>query len=224
MALAHHFLEFADSFSSTVIKRLACVTRHRRKEVDCGISPKVGAIFASSRILCVVLHFVEFMDRQQLDAINTQALQVGKLLNHTLVCAWARHCGAGIGCEAPHMHLVDDQVFHFQAQRLVSLPIEIIFVLGHSTSQLWPRGIGRAHVHVLFPAYNCFRIGVQQDFCLVKALCHRYRLPSIDSVAIHKALCQIRQLDMPYGPCPVLGRVQGYLMSKHSLVKVWKSP
>ena len=57
-----------------------------------------------------VLKLVELMDWHQLDAVDTQFLQIRNLFYDTGKRSLMLHARGSTACEVTHMHLIDDEV------------------------------------------------------------------------------------------------------------------
>lgn len=105
-------------------------------------------------IYLVIFKLIEFKDWQKLNCIHTQALDVIQLFSDSFKCAcmaqrlalavpsacsqclgicvagkleptWAAGVGSCRLCETTNMHLIDDQLFHWQPQGLIPFPVKI---------------------------------------------------------------------------------------------------
>jgi len=98
----------------------------RGEEPQGAVAPVVQQGLAGLRVEPAVLELVEGVDRHQLDAVDPEVPQVGDLLPERREGAGVPDAGRRVAREAADVQLVDDQVFHRDLERPVSLPIEVL--------------------------------------------------------------------------------------------------
>ena len=98
----------------------------RGEERDGVVAPEVEQPFAGLRVGVDVREFVEFEDRQELDAVDSEFAQVGYFLAQADEGSWGRHAGRLVAGEPAHVRLVDDQVLGRNTQWPVLLPVEVV--------------------------------------------------------------------------------------------------
>ncbi len=98
-----------------------------RKEAERAIAPVItDKLPPGLWVLAAVLELVELVDRQQLDAVDAQFLEVRNFLADAREDARKAHAGGLMLGEAADVHLVDNEVLQRDFQRTVVIPVEIV--------------------------------------------------------------------------------------------------
>ena len=128
-----------------------------------------------------VLELVELIDRQQLDAIDTQLFQVRDLLAQAGKRAGELHTRRRMLGEPAHMRLVDHEILGRNLQRLVAFPIEVVEQEARAVLvDVIPVRLLAPHVA---PAEG-LGIGIAQDLGRVKAIAGSWIERPIHAIAI----------------------------------------
>ncbi len=118
----HHGLELIDVPGT--VSGIAGFQGEKRGGV---VAPEIFKRFPARRIPEYVVIFIKFGDRHELNGRNAQFLQVRDFLHDSMVGPGMGYLRAWVTGETADMHLIDDGFGQGDVQRLIVLPVEIVF-------------------------------------------------------------------------------------------------
>src|SRR5205823_536832 len=95
-------------------------------EAHLAVPPVIQQQLPRFRVCAAVFELIELKDGHQLQAIDTQLLEVGDFLANGGEGAWVLGARGRVAREAAHVRFVDDEVLDRYFQGTVGAPVEII--------------------------------------------------------------------------------------------------